>query len=265
MFKAERAEEVKPQPKLSRDEAEVLEYFSKRIGDSADACRAVEDPAAEAQAREAGLKAQLAEAHGAIGARDARIAELEGELARMRERLESVTRESVRLRGECGRLSGELKKPGEETDRSAAEGVRAAPERSAAPAESILDSVEGIREVFPGELREQILTTLEEEASRARQCGRLRRAGLLEAVLKANGPTGELERRRDALKQILKDAGSFTDDRALAELRGLGIRCISGRRHWKLEYGEIRMPIAKTPSDCRAGRNAAASIGNICF
>ena len=49
----------------------------------------------------------------------------------------------------------------------------------------------------------------------------------------ANPATGELERRRAELKQILKDAGGFTDASTLAALERIGIRCISGRKHCK--------------------------------
>ncbi len=74
-----------------------------------------------------------------------------------------------------------------------------------------------------------------------------------------------IERRRAVLKQVLKDAGSFNDARTLSELQELGFRCISGRKHWKREYGDVRMPIAKTPSDYRASKNTAAVIANHCF
>ena len=81
----------------------------------------------------------------------------------------------------------------------------------------------------------------------------------------ANSATGELERRRAELKQILKDAGGFTDASTLAALERIGIRCISGRKHWKLEYADIRMPMSKTPSDYRSAQNCASDMANRCF
>ena len=81
----------------------------------------------------------------------------------------------------------------------------------------------------------------------------------------ANPATGELERLRAELKQILKDAGSFTDASTLAALGRIGIRCISGRKHWKLEYADIRMPMSKTPSDYRSAQNCASDMANRCF
>ncbi len=123
----------------------------------------------------------------------------------------------------------------------------------------------GVEEVFPGEVRELVLDVLTEARAAARQSGRERRAAVLDDVLSANLSTGELERRRVELKQVLKDAGSFNNAHTLAELRELGFKCISGRKHWKLEYGNVRMPIAKTPSDYRASQNTAAVIANLCY
>ena len=81
-------------------------------------------------------------------------------------------------------------------------------------------------------------------------------------MLAANLPTGELDRRRAELKQILKDAGYFTDPHALEDI---GFKLVSGRNHWKLEYAGVRMPIAKTPSDYRANLNMATDMANRCF
>ena len=54
----------------------------------------------------------------------------------------------------------------------------------------------------------------------------------------ATPATGELERRRAELKQILKDAGYFNDPKPLEKL---GFKLISGRTHWKLQYANVRI------------------------
>ena len=51
---------------------------------------------------------------------------------------------------------------------------------------------------------------------------------------------GELERRRGELRQIIKDTGSFVDARAMSRLERLGFRCVSGNKHWKLDYADVR-------------------------
>ena len=113
------------------------------------------------------------------------------------------------------------------------------------PTRGLLAANGAIAEAFPGEVREQVLAALADALAAAQQSGRERRAGVLAGVLAANPATGELERRRAELKQILKDAGGFTDASTLAALERIGIRCISGRKHWKLEYADIRMPMSK--------------------
>ena len=80
-----------------------------------------------------------------------------------------------------------------------------------------------------------------------------------------DGRIADLERRLAELKQILKDAGGFTDASTLAALERIGIRCISGRKHWKLEYADIRIPMSKTPSDYRSAQNCATDMANRCF
>ena len=84
-------------------------------------------------------------------------------------------------------------------------------------------------------------------------------------MLCANPASGELDRRRDAVRQIVKDAGSFLDDQAIAELEKLGFRYISGKNHHKLEWAGIRFPMSKTPSDHRSCLNSAAEIVNRVF
>ena len=77
--------------------------------------------------------------------------------------------------------------------------------------------------------------------------------------------TEPMETRREAVRQILKDAGSFLDDGDIAALEKLGFRYISGKNHHKLEWAGIRFPMAKTPSDHRSCLNSAAEIINRVF
>ena len=72
----------------------------------------------------------------------------------------------------------------------------------------------------------------------------------------------ELERRRAELRQILKDAGYYNDPKPLEKL---GLRLISGRTHWKLQYANVRVTMSKTPSDRRANLNSASDTANRCF
>ena len=129
----------------------------------------------------------------------------------------------------------------------------------------LLEKPDGISEKFTGEVREHLLETLADAQDAADAGGRDRRARILEAILCANSRTGELARRRDAVKQIMKDAGSFIDDSTITVLEKLGFRYISGSNHHKLDYAGIRFPVAKTPSDHRSCLNSASEICNRVF
>ena len=272
-------EEPKPAPTpkaqdspVDREAAEVLAYFARPAGNAPQrphvAPRA--DPAKD---RVAELEAALEAKNAALDAlaeekatMDGRIADLERQLEAEREAHEAAARERDRLQGECGRLQGELRKTAENAPVAApAQAAPVAQAEPMKPTRGLLAANGAIAEAFPGEVRELVLAALAEALAAAQQSGRERRAGVLAGVLAANPATGELERRRAELKQILKDAGGFTDASTLAALERIGIRCISGRKHWKLEYADIRMPMSKTPSDYRSAQNCASDMANRCF
>ena len=272
-------EEPKPAPTpkaqespVDREAAEVLAYFA-RPGGNAPQRPHVASRADPAKDRVAELEAALEAKDAALDAfaeekatMDGRIADLERQLAKEREAHEAAARERDRLQGECGRLQGELRKTAENAPVTApAQVAPVAQAEPTKPTRRLLAANGVIVEAFPGEVREQVLAALADALAAAQQSGRERRAGVLAGVLAANPATGELERRRAELKQILKDAGGFTDASTLAALERIGIRCISGRKHWKLEYADIRMPMSKTPSDYRSAQNCATDMANRCF
>lgn len=257
---------------VDREAAEVLAYFA-RPGGNAPQRPHVASRADPAKDRVAELEAALEAKDAALdalaeekAAADERIAELERQLSAEREAHEAAVQDRDRLQGECGRLQGELRKIAENAPVTApALAAPVAQVEPSKPTRGLLAAKGAIAEAFPGEVREQVLSALADALASAQQSGRERRAGVLASVLATNPATGELERRRAELKQILKDAGSFTDARTLAALGRIGIRCISGRKHWKLEYADIRMPMSKTPSDRRGAQNTATDIANRCF
>ena len=249
--------------------AEVLAYFS-RPSQNAHRNPRVASEAKPGSDRVAELEAALEAKDAALSAiaeekveADERIAELERQLTEEREAREAAIRERDRLQGERGRLQGELRKKGEN-------GPADAPDESAPvtqaeptkPVRGILAAPGSVAEVFPGEVREQVVATLLDGLGTAERSGRERRAEILRWVLAANQSAGELERRRVELRQILKDAGYFNDPKPLERL---GLRLISGRNHWKLQYANVRVTLAKTPSDYRANLNSGSEIANRCF
>ena len=214
-------------------------------------------------ALEANVRAVRAES-AALGAAKAeaerKAGDLERQLAEERQMREAAESERERLRGEVMRLRNELED---------ALTAPPAPSAIAAPAQEV--RVDGLlrppttEEAFPGEVREHVLAALSEAHEAAESSERDRRAAVLSDVLAANKPSGELEKRRKALRQIIKDTGSFVDARTIAALEKLGFKCVSGNKHWKVDYANVRIPMSKTPSDHRAALNTATDIANRCF
>ena len=270
----------KPAPKVANQEealqsredadaAAVLAYFARSPQKASRSPRVAPRGVAVADrpvAPEAALKtkdAALAAFAVEKAAHERRIAELERQLAEEREAHIAAIRERDRLQGECGRLQGELRKCGENAPVAAP--VEAAPvvqSEPPKPTQGILVAPAMAAEVFPGEVREQVVATLLDGLGTAERSGRERRAEILRYVLAANQSAGELERRRAELRQILKNAGYYNDPKPLERL---GLRLISGRTHWKLQYANVRVTMSKTPSDYRANLNNGSEIANRCF
>ena len=270
--RVEPAPAAQPAPTVSdedREAEEVLAYFS-RTPQNAPRSPRVAPGAGAGENRTAELKAALEAKDAALDAiaeekaeADERIAELEQQLATEREAHIAAVRERDRLQGECGRLQGELRRKGE--DAPVTVPVEAAPVAKTTPprpTQGILAAPATVAEVFPGEVREQVVATLLDGLGTAERSGRERRAEILRYVLAANQSSGELERRRAELRQILKDAGYYNDPKPLERL---GLRLISGRTHWKLQYANVRVTMSKTPSDYRANLNNGNEIANRCF
>ena len=267
--------EVKPLPPKKAAGDDALAYFGiggtgnrERGTEKSGAVSAPGASCAEAdngriqslEANVAALRAESAALGAAKAEAERKLADLEQQLAAERQMRASAEAERDRLRGEVLRLRNEL------------EDALTAPDAQLVEAEPVREvRVAGLlkppatAEVFPSEVREHILAVLTEGLEAAQSSERERRAAVLEDVLSANKPGSELERRRKELKQIIKDTGSFVDARTIAALEKLGFKCVSGNKHWKLDYANVRIPISKTPSDRRGAHNTATDIANRCF
>ena len=208
----------------------------------------------------AALRAESAALGAAKAESERKSVDLEQQLAAERQARASAEAERDRLRGEVLRLKNELE---EALTTPQAQSAAPAPVQEARVVRQLKPSA--TVEVFPGEVREHILAVLTEGLEAAQSSERERRAAVLEDVLAANKPGSELERRRRELKQIIKDTGSFVDARTIAALEKIGFKCVSGNKHWKLDYANVRIPISKTPSDRRGAQNTATDIANRCF
>ena len=272
--KSEPVVEVKPIPKeTSAGGDDALAYFGLKGSGKREEGRSGAVGGCGASDAEAGnnafvalkanleaVRAESAALSEAKAEAERKVANLERQLAEERAARQAAESERERLRWDVLRLRNEIEEM--QTTPSA---------EAAAPAPVQEVRVQGLLrqpktdEVFGGEVREHVLAALSEARDAAGQSGRERRAKVLGDVLAANVAAGELERRRVELRQVIKDTGSFIDARAISALEKIGFKCVSGNKHWKLDYANVRIPISKTPSDRRAALNTATDIANRCF
>lgn len=242
--------EQKPEPvPVAVDRAcDAVDFFKRHdeVGD--------EEPEIVAEAYKEAL-AELAEEKVAV---EERLEDCEKNLGAARRLISDLEREVERLAGDNARLRGEAKRRDAEKAADAAE----PPSAAEVSRKRILDRPFGFDEMFADELREMLIASLADYRKNIANGDCQRRLAVLDAVLAANGPSGELESRSGKLRQILKDAGYFNDPRPLEKL---GFKLVSGRVHWKLDYAGIRSTLAKTPSDYRSNSNSAAEIVRRCF
>ena len=226
------------------------------------------------------LNAELDEKQAVIDALAIDVAEAKDELVKAQEELARAQEELARTQDELNQTKATLdaERAAPKVDEAMLEALAAKDreiarlqellveaQRTSLSSTVLLDKPESFSEKFPGEVREHLLEALADAQHAADAGGRDRRARILEAILCENAVTGELARRRDEVKQIMKDAGTFIDDAAIAALEKLGFRYVSGANHHKLDFAGIRFPVAKTPSDHRSCLNSAAEICNRVF
>lgn len=88
---------------------------------------------------------------------------------------------------------------------------------------ALLDRDVELSDRFAGETREQVLEVIKEARDKAEADGRIRRAQILEGVLVANEPTGELAKKRAALEKFFNENANIISGPVLAELERCGI------------------------------------------
>lgn len=96
---------------------------------------------------------------------------------------------------------------------------------------ALLDRDMELPDRFPGETRDHVLEVVKEARDAAEAEGRLRRAQLLESVLVANEPNGELGNRRKAIKKLFDDNGNILSGPVIEELDRLGISYKDGEKY----------------------------------
>ena len=96
---------------------------------------------------------------------------------------------------------------------------------------TLLERHEELDERFPGEFRDHVIEVLREARNSAEKEGRTRRAQILESVLIANEPVGELARRRAEIEKLFNDNGNILTGIVLEVLQKEGISHKNGEEY----------------------------------
>lgn len=84
---------------------------------------------------------------------------------------------------------------------------------------------------FDGETRDHVLEALKEARDAAEKEGRLRHAQILESVLCANEPNGNLAKKREELKKLFETNANLVSGPVIEELVKLGISHKNGEQY----------------------------------
>jgi len=96
---------------------------------------------------------------------------------------------------------------------------------------ALLDRDVEIPDRFPGETRDHVLEVVKEAREKAEKEGRLRRAQILESVLVANEPNGNLAKRRAELETLFSQNGNLISGQVMSELDRLDISYKDGEKY----------------------------------
>ena len=102
---------------------------------------------------------------------------------------------------------------------------------------ALIDRNPELDDRFLGETRDHVLEVIREAREAAEKDGRIRRAQLLESVLVANEPIGNLAKKRSALEKFFSDNANIMSGPVIAELEKCGISHKNGETY--LLPGEI--------------------------
>jgi len=117
-----------------------------------------------------------------------------------------------------------------------------------------------VEEYFDGEQRDMALEAISGYARNLQEGSR--RKEILDGILAANSPVGELQRRRDALTAAISKSPRLTPV-TIRELKDIGFGVTVTKTHYKVIYHDCEKyisSIACTPSDIRGMQNVCREI-----
>ena len=164
------------------------------------------------------------------------VESLAADKAEQDERIVALQKENNLLKSQVSSLKSSL----EEAKASLAKVGDVLARNEETPASStvtLIDRDPELNDRFPGETRDHVLEVIREAREAAEKDGRIRRAQLLESVLVANEPIGNLAKKRAALEKFFADNANIISGPVIAELEKCGISHKNGETY--LLPGEI--------------------------
>ena len=164
------------------------------------------------------------------------VESLAADKAEQDERIVALKKENDSLKSQVSSLTSAL----EEAKAALAKVGDVLARNEETPASStvaLIDRDPELNDRFPGETRDHVLEVIREARDAAEKAGRIRRAQLLESVLVANEPIGNLAKKRAALEKFFAENANIMSGPVIAELEKCGISHKNGEEY--LLPGEI--------------------------
>lgn len=179
------------------------------------------------------LAAEKAEMESDFGELKRRVQELEAQVQELAAEKQSLLAESSQLRGGIAERNRQLA----EKDKALAElFAKSEDEPARNPnALALLDREVELPDRFPGESRDHVLEVIREARESAEKDGRLRRAQILESVLVANEPSGNLEKKREELRRLFAENMNVVNGTMIEKLKELGLAYRNGEEYLSAE------------------------------
>lgn len=162
------------------------------------------------------LAAEKAEQEELISALKSKVLELEAENAELKSRADALQAKTSELEKKAENVGDLLAKNSEREESSQI---------------ALIDRNVNLDDRFPGETRDHVIEVIREARDVAEKDGRLRKAQLLESVLVANEPNGELAKRREFLEKLFEENGNIISGKVLDYLKKEGISHKNGEEY----------------------------------
>lgn len=161
---------------------------------------------------------------------DERIRQLKLEKTELEETKAKLESENGKLKSQFSALEDEVKRLKSELEKLAQQ-IIVNQESPLSSQVALLEREETLFEKFTGEFRDQVIAVIKEGRDLAEKDGRVRRAQILEAVLVANEPSGELDKRRQVVDKLFSENQNVINGTVIEELDKLGISHKNGEEY----------------------------------